>query len=174
MATPCPSTSEILANYTSFYNWLQSPNRSSCTNVTNSVVYDALRAARGNPGTTIAQLNSEIKTSRAELENTKLQAEITKRRAEMNVRPELTANYYDGWFPLSRPMKRASVTVLIAVSVFLFTIGLFLLLSVMGIQSAFGIKVPEIKDKTSHFKLYAFFIAIIIVLIGILIQRYRE
>jgi uncharacterized protein YfdQ (DUF2303 family) len=95
MATLCPSTSDILANYTSFYNWLQSPSRSSCTNVTNSDVYDALRVARGNPGTTIAQLNSEIKAKKAELENTRAQADITKRRAEMNVRPELTANSYE-------------------------------------------------------------------------------
>ena len=174
MATPCPSTSDILANYTSFYNWLQSPSRSSCTNVTNSHVYNALRAARGNPGTTIAQLNSEIKATKAELENTRVQADITKRRAEMNVRPELTANYYDGWFPLLRPMKRASVTALIAISVFLLMISLFLLLSVIGIQSAFALMVPEIRDKTSHFKLNAFFIVVIIILVGILIHNYTH
>ena len=174
MATLCPSTSDILANYTSFYNWLQSPSRSSCTNVTNSDVYDALRSARGNPGTTIAQLNSEIKTMKAELENTRAQADITKRRAEMNVRPELTANYYDGWFPLLRPMKRASVTALIAVSVFLLMISLFLLLSVFGVQSAFAFTVPELKNKGSNFKIYAVFIVIIIILIGILVQNYRK
>jgi len=142
--------------------------------VTNSDVYDALRVARGNPGTIIAELNSEIKAKKAELENTRVQADITKRRAEMNVRPELTANYYDGWFPLLRPMKRASVTALIAVSVFLLMISLFLLLSVFGIQSAFAFTVPELKNKSSNFKIYAVLIVIIIVLIGIIVQNSRK
>jgi hypothetical protein len=68
--------------------------------------------------------------------------QVAKDRAIMSKRPELTANYYDGWFPLNRPIKHGSVPILIGFAALLFTFSIMLLLELLGIKTLFTVYVP--------------------------------
>jgi hypothetical protein len=177
MVWTCPTATDrrsnaqsIITDYSTFYDWLQSPDRVSCKTVNDSDVYNTLMVNRGNSSTRISDLNTEIKRTKEELERSRTEGDITKRRAAYSgAHPDNASNYYDGWFPLFRPMKHYSVVVLIAVSVFLFMITLILLLSIFGIRSQFSILLPEIRGRMSGLKIYGIFTGFIMILLGVII-----
>jgi len=178
MAWTCPTSGDnaanaraIIATDAMFFNWMNSPARQACRNVTANDVFQAMQTrGTGSSSTQIADLNSKITGKKKDLETKTLEASIAKDRASMNSRPELTANYYDGWFPLNRPMKRVTVTVLIGISTFFLVIGFFLILNLLGIQTSFSVYVPYSEMGSS--KPIMILLGIIVVLLGIIIYNY--
>jgi hypothetical protein len=81
---------------------------------------------------------SNIQATEANLDKTieqrRKDVQIAKDRAALAVNPELTRSYYDGWFPLDRPMKPISVPILIAFSLFFFSLGLFITMGLLGVN----------------------------------------
>ena len=69
---------------------------------------------------------------------------ISHDRAQIARNPEHNRGYYDGWFPISRPLKHYTIPILIALSLFLFSLSLFYLLSLFGFNMAFMITLPTI------------------------------
>ena len=69
---------------------------------------------------------------------------ISHDRAQTARNPERNRGYYDGWFPISRPLKHYTIPVLIAISLFLFSLSLFYLLSLFQFNMAFMITLPAI------------------------------
>ena len=65
-------------------------------------------------------------------------------RAQNARNPEHNRGYYDGWFPISRPLKHYTIPILIALSLFLFSLSLFYLLSLFGFNMAFMITLPTV------------------------------
>ena len=178
MPWTCPTSGDnaanaqaIIATDAMFFNWMNSPARQACKNVTANDVFKAMQTrGSGASSTTIAELNTQITAQKKALEAKTLDASIAKDRASMNSRPELTANNYDGWFPLNRPMKRATVTVLIGISTFFLIIGFFLILNLLGIQTAFSVYVPYSEVGSS--KPIMILLGIIVVLLGIIVYNY--
>jgi len=178
MAWTCPTSGDnaanaqaIIATDAVFFNWMNSPARQACRNVTANDVFLAMQTrGSGSSSTQITTLNTTIANKKKALETKTLEANIAKDRASMNSRPELTANYYDGWFPLNRPMKRVTVTVLIGVSTFFLVIGFFLILNLFGIQTAFSVYVPYSEVGSS--KPIIILSGIIVVLIGIIVYNF--
>jgi len=108
---------------------------------------------------------------------------ISHDRAQIARNPERNRGYYDGWFPISRPLKHYTIPVLIAVSLFLFSLSLFYLLSLFGFNMAFMITLPTVitgpLDSYGNKSLYTskpFLImtAIAVVLLGLTIYGFTK
>jgi len=69
---------------------------------------------------------------------------ISHDRAQTARNPERNRGYYDGWFPISRPLKHYTIPLLIAISLFLFSLSLFYLLSIFQFNMAFMITLPPV------------------------------
>jgi hypothetical protein len=68
------------------------------------------------------------------IEQRRKDVQIAKDRAALAINPELTRSYYDGWFPLDRPMRPISIPILIAFSLFFFSLGLFITMGLLGVN----------------------------------------
>jgi hypothetical protein len=178
MPWTCPESGDnaanaqaIIATDAMFFDWMNSPARQGCKNVSADDVFQAMQTrGSGVASTTIATLNTEIVEKKKALETKTLEASIAKDRASMNSRPEMTANYYDGWFPLNRPMKRTTVTALMGIATFFLVIGLFLTLNLFGIQTNFSVYVPYSEIGSS--KPIIILLGIIVVLVGVIVYNY--
>ena len=68
--------------------------------------------------TTQATLQSTQQTKQKTLEERKLDLQIAKDRALLALNPEYNRSYYDGWFPIDRPLRQQTLPVLIGFSLF--------------------------------------------------------
>jgi len=134
----CP-VDPVIATETSFYNWVKSGNYDSRTCPTSSQVYDALQVGNSNGSTAVSYSNQQVKDLNKRLQQRQLDVQVAKDRAKMVARPEMTASYYDGWFPLNRPLKNMSVPILICVSSLLFVFAFLMFLDLMGIKASFSV-----------------------------------
>jgi hypothetical protein len=75
----------------------------------------------------------------------------SKERYEALKHPELKVGYYEGWFPIFRPMTETSLFALFSIACFfiLFSLGFFLRMS--GVE--FNIQIPFFTESTSSFDL---------------------
>jgi hypothetical protein len=175
--TGATNAQAILATDTTFFNWMQSSDRASCTTVKDFDVYAAMinrSNGENNSSTTLWNLNAQIANQTAILKTKTDEANIAKDRASMSLRPEMTASYYDGWFPLHRPMKRAAVILLLGLSTFLFIISLFLLLNSVGIVSKFAAYVPYNGTTTDSSGPILTLMGIIAILTGVIIYAFNR
>ena len=141
MTTSCP-VDPVIVDENSFFNWLNS-DKKNCPkpeDVFQKIIQNI--GSNTNPSTEIYNSEVEIVGLQKVLEARKLDVEVAKDRATMVQRPELTASYYDGWFPIGRPLKRSSVPILIGLATFFITLGFFTLLELLGISNAFSVNVP--------------------------------
>lgn len=138
----CPDVATIVSNSNAFFNWIQ--NRQNCPSNTATDVYNRLlQYDAGSSNTAISTLEQQITHKKNEL-NTKISdANIAKDRASSMIRPELSSSYYDSWFPLNRPLKRASIPILVFFASLFITSAFFLLLGIFGIRSHFFMLVPD-------------------------------
>jgi hypothetical protein len=138
----------IIVDETSFFNWLNSSNK-NCPK-SQDVFQEIIKKINlnTNPSTDIYNSQVEIAELKKVFEARKLDVEVAKDRATMVQRPELTASYYDGWFPIGRPLKRLSVPILIGFATFFITLAFFTLLEILGISNAFSVYVPFEKTPT--------------------------
>lgn len=98
----------------------------------------------GTLATEVAMMQSSMDDLDAAIKEREHDVQITHDRAAMARNPEMTRSYYDGWFPLSRPMKHYSVPILIGISIFLASLALFLFLALLGLNIDFIVYVPSI------------------------------
>lgn len=90
-------------------------------------------ALRSNP-TSLSNAQATEANLDKTIEQRRKDVQIAKDRAALAVNPEMTRSYYDGWFPLDRPMKPISVPILIAFSLFFFSLGLFVTMGLLGVN----------------------------------------
>jgi hypothetical protein len=141
MTTPC-QVDPVIVDENSFFNWLNSDNKTCPTpeNVFQQLIENI--GTNTNLSTDIYNSEVEIASLTKVLDARKLDVEVAKDRATMAQRPEMTASYYDSWFPIGRPLKRSSVPILIGFATFFLTMGFFTLLELFGITNAFSVYVP--------------------------------
>lgn len=97
-----------------------------------------------NAQATEATLNKTIEQRRRDVQ-------IAKDRAALAANPELTRSYYDGWFPLDRPMRPISIPILIAFSLFFFSLGLFITMGLLGVNiMMFRRELPALSGTSSQ------------------------
>jgi len=165
MALCDPSIQNDIANTTNFSEWVSKVS----TDITNISFLPDPTIDNINTLTTLAQdikdhqdcINATTNNSANALANDitnaqnleGINAAIEKRshdvaisydRAQTARNPERNRGYYDGWFPISRPLKHYTIPILIALSLFLFSLSLFYLLSLFGFNMAFMIALPPV------------------------------
>ena len=77
------------------------------------------------------------------IEERKNDVEVAKERAALTKNPEKMRSYYDGWFPIDRPLKHYTIPVLIGVSLFMITLTFFYFMSLVGIDTRLSLQVPQ-------------------------------
>jgi hypothetical protein len=141
----CPSVNTITASDTAFFNWMTVSKANCPPSVTNDVYEKITNFTRtaGGTATAISQLTTEIADSQKILEQKERDATIAKDRASTVVRPELNSSYYDSWFPLNRPLKRAAIPILVFLASLFITVSFSMFLGLIGIRSHFYVIVPD-------------------------------
>jgi hypothetical protein len=76
----------------------------------------------------------------------------SKERYDSVMHPELKVSYYEGWFPIFRPMTETSLFFLFAIGSFLILFSLAFFLRMGGVE--FDFKLPFTSDSTSFFESY--------------------
>jgi hypothetical protein len=74
------------------------------------------------------------KASHKELEDQKAATEESKQRLESITSPENHVSYYEGWFPLFRPMTETTLFILFGTALFLFMVSTYLFLRMGGME----------------------------------------
>ena len=167
MSSSCtPQMLEMLADSTtnSFYSWLSQKQddfnslsglptltdaQVSSLNDLNTETKTTLRCfnEQNDSITTIntdnALVRSNIVAKKKELLKREDDIQISKDRVKIVSKPELSRSYYDGWFPLNRPMHQLSVPLLIGGGAFFLSLSIFLMLSLININTVFTVLVAE-------------------------------
>lgn len=102
-----------------------------------------LRNQVGSVATTLSSLQTSVTTLDKTIQQRKLDVQVAKDRAALALNPDLNRSYYDGWFPLERPLKHMTYPILIGVSLFFMTIAFFLLLTLLGMEFELNLTVPS-------------------------------
>ena len=140
----CPTLPDIVSTFENFFNWM-STTRKTCASPSATQVYNRLLDFDGGSAgsTAISSLETQIATKTKELATKRADSSIAKDRASSVVRPELQSSYYDSWFPLNRPLKRAAVPILVFLASMFISSAFFLMLGLIGIHSHFYVLVPS-------------------------------
>jgi hypothetical protein len=165
----------IIADDEMFFDWMSSTQRQTCKAVTDDDVARLLKTflPRGATNATkIAELTEELRIRKKALETKTTDANIAKDRASMIVRPELQSSYYDGWFPLNRPLKRAAVPIILFLGSFLISASFFMMLSLIGIHSYFFILLPDTAKSGGMTKPFLMLLAFTVLLFGITLYAF--
>jgi hypothetical protein len=169
----CPTLPDIVSTFENFFNWM-SNTRKNCPGVTATQVHRRLLDydnGSANP-TVISNLETQIADKTKELETKRADASIAKDRASSIVRPELQSSYYDGWFPLNRPLKRAAVPILVFFASLFISIAFFLMLGLIGIHSHFFVIVPGGTSGTNMTKPFFMLLSFTVILFCITIYSF--
>lgn len=106
------------------------------------------------------------------------QKELTsesKERYEAIAHPELQVSYYEGWFPLVRPMKETSLFILFSIGAFLILFSLVFFLRMSGVE--FNIQIPFSGDSFSSYNKYigySIFLGILVASIGYATKWFKK
>ena len=138
-----------------------------------AVITNFSRGVGATP-TEISQLNTDIATSQKILEQKERDATIAKDRASTVVRPELNSSYYDSWFPLNRPLKRAAVPILVFLASLFITISFSLFIGLIGIRSHFFVIVPEASKGSSMTGPFFILLAFTVILFSLTIYAFMR
>jgi hypothetical protein len=76
----------------------------------------------------------------------------SKERYESVKHPEQNVSYYEGWFPIFRPMTETSLFVLFAIGTFFILFSLVFFLRMSGVE--FDLKLPFTSDSSSFIESY--------------------
>jgi hypothetical protein len=173
----CPSVDEITLTGTAFFDWMNG-TRVNCPESRTKEVYAAITKLRrpvgGATTTEISGLNTEIATSQKILEQKQRDATIAKDRASTVVRPELNSSYYDSWFPLNRPLKRAAIPVLVFFASLFITISFSLFLGLIGIRSHFYVIIPYDSRESSMTRPFFILLAFTVILFAFTIYAFMQ
>jgi hypothetical protein len=173
----CPSVEVITATDTAFFSWMNG-SRANCPESRTKEVYAKImnleRGVGGATSTEISRLNTEIATKQKLLEQKQRDATIAKDRAATVVRPDLNSSYYDGWFPLNRPLKRSAIPILIFFSSLFITVSLSLFLGLIGIRSHFFMVVPHSTKGDSMTRPFLILLTFTVILFGLTIYAFMR
>jgi hypothetical protein len=142
----CP-VDDIISNETNFFNWLKGDKKCPSAAAVQAALHHIGSGADNSTG--ISNSNQQIQTLTKQLEQRKLDIQVAKDRAAMVARPEMTASYYDGWFPLNRPMKNSNVPIMICVSTFLFVFAVLMILDLVGLKLRFPVPKFQTTSKSN-------------------------
>jgi len=93
--------------------------------------------------TDLDKTRKDIQISEKAIEERKNDVEVAKERAALTKNPEKMRSYYEGWFPIDRPLKHYTIPVLIGVSLFMITLTFFYFMSLVGIDTRLSLQVPQ-------------------------------
>jgi hypothetical protein len=126
--------------------------------------------------TDIANLQTRLATLDKTMDERKKDVDVSKHRAEMTRNPELTRSYYDGWFPIQRPLKHYTIPVLIGISLFLMTLSFLYFMSLIGIDTRLSVRVPVTYGTAPSQFTRAFWVmsGISVILLGLTIYGFRK
>jgi hypothetical protein len=96
----------------------------------------------------IFRLETQIAENEAVLVQRKKDIEVARDRALNQRYPERTKSYYDGWFPLTRPLKHLTIPILIGVSLFLLSLTFFYFMAWAGLDVRIAVRLPGDLDGT--------------------------
>jgi antibiotic biosynthesis monooxygenase (ABM) superfamily enzyme len=100
----------------------------------------ALSAA--NIVTDMSMKQSDLDNVKTTLKQRENDVKITHDRVKIARNPELTRSYYDGWFPINRPLKHYTIPILIALSIFFFVLSFLYFMNLFGIDLQMVVDVP--------------------------------
>jgi hypothetical protein len=100
----------------------------------------ALSAA--NIVTDMSMKQSDLDNVKTTIKQRENDVKITQDRAKIARNPELTRSYYDGWFPINRPLKHYTIPILIALSIFFFILSFLYFMNLFGIDLQMVVDVP--------------------------------
>jgi hypothetical protein len=88
------------------------------------------KRVNNNPATTLQTNIDELVAVQAEIAQAKQDLQVAKDRADSL---RLTVpSYYESWFPISRPLRKTTIIVLIAIGIFFFALTFFMALHAFG------------------------------------------
>lgn len=102
----------------------------------------------------IANQINDLMTQKMELSTTLYEQKmkdisVAKDRAILVDTPEASRSFYDSFLPIYRPLQYYTIPILIAISLFLFSVGFFYLLAILGIYIRFDMNKPYIISATT-------------------------
>ena len=175
--TPAANASNILSSADMFFSWMsQTDARAACKTVSASDVQKAITSysTTSTTSTRLSNLNTQVQQLQQTLKQKENDAAIAQARAAQIVRPEMSASYYDSWFPLGRPLKRAAVPLLVFFASLLISTSLFILLGLIGIRSHFFMLLPDIKKTGTITKPFMMLLGITILLFCLMIYAFMR
>lgn len=93
-----------------------------------------LNSAVQAASTTQSSLNSDIEMKKRTIEERKADIEIARDRATLAANPDYNRSYYDGWFPLDRPLRQQTIPILIGFALFFLSMSFLSILSFMRLD----------------------------------------
>lgn len=104
----------------------------------------SLRVNAASVATNLAAAQKQSATIDKTLKQREVDVKVTYDRMVIARNPEVTRGYYDGWFPISRPLKHYTIPLLISLAIFFLFLSLFYLLSLFGFNIEFIVALPVI------------------------------
>lgn len=108
---------------------------------------DELKVAASTTTTRLAGFQTDSMDLDKQIAQKKLDVQVARDRAALALNPSLNRSYYDGWFPLERPLKHYSYPLLIGFGIFFLMIGFFVFMSLVGVDIA--VLVPRLTGSAS-------------------------
>jgi len=110
---------------------------------------DSLNAQLGDMPNMINSLMSEKRElSTTQYEQKMKDISVAKDRAILTADPEVSRSFYDTFIPIYRPLKYFTIPILIGISLFLFSVGFFFMLAIIGVNIRFDMNKPFIMTTT--------------------------
>lgn len=166
-----PSIIADLQNTDTFLNWVSrvitktnaiaanpNPTIDDINNLTYTIAPDvkehqncieSLSVNAASVSTDVATLSDNIERLKGAIVEREADVAVTHDRAVIARNPELTRSYYDGWFPINRPLKHYTIPLLISLSLFLFALSFFFLLSLFGLNVELITYIPKLSEGTA-------------------------
>lgn len=168
MATPCSAAvTANLQNTDTFSKWMtglttklqqygSSPNPtvSDVNYITYTIAPEvkahqdcimSLSINAASVATDLAKSQTNAQTIDKTIKQREADVKVTHDRMVLARNPELTRGYYDGWFPISRPLKHYTIPLLISLSVFFLFLAFFYFLALFGFEVGFIITLPTVR-----------------------------
>ena len=96
------------------------------------------------PSITLASscLSESLQVDNKKLKEAQAQLDESKERYESIKNPETNVSYYEGWFPIVRPMSEGALFGLFGAAIFMLLLSIFIFLRLAGV--VINIQIPEI------------------------------
>ncbi len=133
-----------------------------------------LKATVDKTSTTYATLQTKAVNIDKAIAQAKLDIQIAKDRAALALEPTLNRSYYDGWFPMERPLKHMTYPLLIGFGLFFFSLALMLFLALVGIDVTMLVKVPALSPGTQFTSAFFVMGGIAVTLLGLTVYGFTR